>query len=267
MAQVPAARRALAVLRLLAGSAGPLPASAIARALELPRSSTYHLLTAMAGDGFVAYVPEERRWGLGVAAFEIGSAYLRHEPLERLARPVLRRLVDRLGEIAQLGVLHGAETLYLLKEQPRRHATLVTDVGVRMPAQLTASGRSMLAHLPAAQVRALFPGRSAERADGAPERARFVDRTGAGSPASLRELRRELAADARRGWSSEDGYVTEGFASIAACAFDHTGHPAAAITVTFRRRDRPPETWPRLAEPVRAAAADLTTRLAGRPPA
>ncbi|TDD83148.1 IclR family transcriptional regulator [Actinomadura darangshiensis] len=252
MSQVPAARRALAVLRLLAAAPGPLPASAIARALGLPRSSTYHLLTAMAADGFVISIPEERRWGLGVAAFEVGSAYLRHEPLERLARPLLRRLVDQVGEIAQLGVLHGAETLYLLKEQPPRHATLVTDVGVRMPAQLTASGRSMLAHLPSAQVRALFPGR-------------FVDRTGRG-PSSLRELRRVLAEDARRGWSAEDGHVTEGFASIAACAFDHTGHPTAAITVTFRREDHPEEGRPRLAGSVRATAAALTTRLTGRPP-
>jgi DNA-binding IclR family transcriptional regulator len=252
MPQVPAARRALAVLRLLAAAPGPLPASSIARALGLPRSSTYHLLTAMAEDGFVTYIPEERRWGLGVAAFEIGSAYLRHEPLERLARPLLRRLVDQTGEIAQLGVLHGAETLYLLKEQPPRHATLVTDVGVRMPAHLTASGLSLLAHLPHAHVRALFPGR-------------FVNRTGLG-PASLRELRRTLAADARRGWSMEDGHITEGFASIAACAFDHTGHPTAAITVTFRREDHPPETWPTLATHIQTTATTLTTRLTGRPP-
>lgn len=53
MSQVPAARRALAVLRLLASAPGPLPASAIARTLGLPRSSTYHLLAAMAEEGFV----------------------------------------------------------------------------------------------------------------------------------------------------------------------------------------------------------------------
>lgn len=252
MSQVPAARRALALLRLLASSAQPLEASAIARSLELPRSSTYHLLTEMAADGFVTYLPEERRWGLGVAAFEIGSAYLRQGPLERLARPLLHRLVDRTGEIAQLGVLHGAETLYLLKEAPPHHPTLVTDVGVRLPAQLTASGRSMLAHLPGPQVRALFPGR-------------FVDRTGLG-PRSLTELRRLLAADVRRGWSVEDGNVTEGFASIAACCFDHTGRPAAAITVTFRRDARPEESWPALADQVRTTAADLTRRLSGHAP-
>jgi DNA-binding IclR family transcriptional regulator len=252
VSQVPAARRALAVLRLVASAAEPLSAAGIARSLGLPRSSAYHLLRAMAEDGFVTYLPEARRWGLGVAAFEIGSAYLRQGPLERLARPLLRPLVDRAGEIVQLGVLHGAETLYLVKEQPREHATLVTDVGVRLPAQLTASGLAMLAQLPAAQVRALFPGP-------------LVDRTGKG-PRSLRELRRVLAEDARRGWSVEDGHVTEGLASIAACSFDHVGHPAAAITVTFRREDRPEEGWPPLAEQVRSTAAELTRRLGGHAP-
>jgi DNA-binding IclR family transcriptional regulator len=249
MSQVPSASRALAVLRLLASSAQPLAASTIARSLGLPRSSAYHLLAAMAEDGFVTYLPEDRRWGLGVTAFEIGSAYLRQGALERLARPVLARLVDRLGEIAQLGVLHGPETLYILKEQPRHHPTLVTDVGVRISAHLTASGRSMLAHLPAVQVRALFPGP-------------FVDRTGRG-PRSLPELRRVLAADARRGWAVEDGHVTPGFASVAACSFDHAGRPAAAITVTFRRDTRPEESWPTLAARVRESAADLTRRLSG----
>ncbi|MEJ5186189.1 MAG: FAD-dependent oxidoreductase, partial [Candidatus Geothermincolales bacterium] len=37
----------------------------------------------------VVHLPEERRYGLGVAAFELGSAYTRHAPLQRLARPVL----------------------------------------------------------------------------------------------------------------------------------------------------------------------------------
>jgi DNA-binding IclR family transcriptional regulator len=252
--QVPAARRVLAVLRLLASSARPIAASTIARELELPRSSTYHLLTAMAEDGFVTYLPEDRLWGLGVTAFEIGSAYLRQDPLERLARPLLIRLVDRVGEIVQLGVLHGPETLYLLKEQPRHHATLVTDVGLRMPAYLTASGRAMLAYLPAAQLRALIPPGD------------LVNRTGAG-PRSLRELRRMLAEDARRGWAVEDGHVTEGFASIAACSFDHVGRPAAAITVTFRRAARAEDEWPSIAARAREASAELTRRLSGHAPA
>ena len=41
----------------------------IASAVGLPRSSTYHLLRAMITEGFVVHLPEEKRYGLGVAAF------------------------------------------------------------------------------------------------------------------------------------------------------------------------------------------------------
>ena len=54
---------------------------------------------------------------------------------------------------------------------------LVTDVGVRLPAHLTASGRAILALLPASQVRALYPGTDD-----------FVDRHGRG-PRTLSALR------------------------------------------------------------------------------
>ena len=169
----PAATRALAALRVLAAAPGPITAAALGRQLGIPRSSTYHLLAAMSGAGFVTHYPEEERWGLGVGAFEIGAAYLRHEPLERLGRPLLHRLAhdvaSRAAVVAHLGVLHGRETLYLLRESPQTPVTVVVDVGVRLPAALTASGRAMLAELPAAQVRALFPSKDA-----------FVDRTGVG---------------------------------------------------------------------------------------
>ena len=253
---VPALRRGLAVLRLLATRPGPVPASAIARDLGLPRSTTYHLLAELTEAGFVTHLPEERRYGLGVGVFELGSAFLRHDPLQRLARPVLRRLVERTGRATHLGVLHGRETLYLLRELPARGATtLVTDVGVRLPAQLPASGRAMLGHLPAAQVRALFPTREA-----------FVVRTGRG-PTHLPALPGLLAAERRREWAVEDGFVTVGFASVAAAAFDHGGRPVAAISATFRHECPGPrpcgETWPELAAEVIRAAAELTGRLGG----
>jgi DNA-binding IclR family transcriptional regulator len=254
---VPALRRGLAVLRLLATRAGPVTAGALARDLGLPRSTTYHLLAELGAAGFVTHLPEDRRYGLGLAAFELGTAYLRHDPLERLARPVLRALIARTGHTAHLGVLHGRETLYLLREQPPHpHITVVTDVGVRLPAQLPASGQAMLALLPAAQVRALFPNRDS-----------FVDRTGRG-PAHLPALRRLLAEGRRRGWAVEDGYVTPGFASVAAPVVDHGGHPIAAISTTFRHECSPEcgSTWPDLAAETSRAATDLSTRIGGGPP-
>ena len=114
---VPAARQTLALLQALARQPGPVPAAALARELGLPRSTTYHLLAELLHAGFVVHLPEERRYGLGVSAFEIGSAYSRQEPLARLARPVLARLVDAVGNSAHLAVLHGREVLYVVEQR------------------------------------------------------------------------------------------------------------------------------------------------------
>ncbi|MFC3994499.1 IclR family transcriptional regulator [Nocardiopsis sediminis] len=252
MGHVPAATRVLRVLRFLAARPGPVSAAAIAAGLGLPRSSVYQLLEAMAEEGFVTHLPEERRWGLGLAAFEIGSAYLRHDPLERLARPLLERLSAETGATAHLGVLHGADTLYLLKEQPPHTPALVTAVGVRLPAHLTASGRALLAHLPRAQVRALYPGA-----------AHFVDRTGRG-PRSPGDLRERLAVERRQGFSTEEYQVTEGFSSVAAAAFDHNAAPVASIGLTVPSAR--PVSPSGLAARARDAAAELTRRLGGRAP-
>ena len=63
--------------------------------------------------------------------------------------------------MAHLAVLGGNEVVYAGRVQGFRAPTTVSDVGVRLPAHLTATGRAMLAALPRAQVRALYPDRGA----------------------------------------------------------------------------------------------------------
>jgi len=246
--QVPAATRTLRVLRFLASQTDPVPLDRIARACGLPRSTAYHLLNTMIAEGFVAHLSDEHRYGLGIAAFEVGSGYARQEPLQRIARRPLAALVDRTGHNAHLAVLHGRDVLYVLEERAPGRPPLVTDVGVRLPAQLTASGRAILAALPPAQVRALFPDKTA-----------FVDRHGRG-PATLSALRTLLVETRQRGYATEDGEVTPGFASVAAPVLDHNGHPLAGVAITFPSEEEPPES---LRHAVRETAAALSRRIGG----
>lgn len=251
MSQVPAATRALRVLRYLATQPDPVTLDRLAAAVGLPRSTAYHLVNAMIDEGFVVHLPEEHRYGLGVAAFEVGSGYARQAPLQRIARRALAHLVDTVGHSAHLAVPHGRDVLYVLEERAPGRPPLVTDVGVRLPAHLTASGRAILAALPPAQVRALYPDRSA-----------FVDRHGLG-PTSLHALRGLLAETRQRGYAVEEGEVTPGFASVAAAVLDHNGHPVAGVAVTFPADD-PPDLR-RTTAATRSTAATLTRRLGGSP--
>lgn len=246
---MPAATRTLRVLRFLSSQPDPVPLERIARACELPRSTAYHLLRAMVEEGFVVHLAEERRYGLGVAAFEVGSGYSRQAPLQRIARRPLAALVDHAGHSAHLAVPHGRDVLYVIEERARGRPPLVTDVGVRLPAHLTASGRAILASLPASQVRALYPDRSA-----------FVDRHGIG-PGTLSALRPLLAETRQRGFAVEEGEVTPGFASVAAPVLDHNQHPVAGVAVTWETRHAPQVA--ELAEAVRRTAAGLSRRIGG----
>lgn len=245
--QVPAADQTLRILSYLAKQRGPVAARTISVALDIPRSTVYHLLATLQHQGFVVHLESERRWGLGTAAFELAGGYARQQPLARLGRPLIASLADRAGESAHLAVMSGRDVVYIVEERAPRRPALVSDVGVRLPAHLTATGRAMLAALPREQVRALYPDASV-----------FADRTGRGprNPTELRELLRLVRLS---GYASEDGEVTEDLRSVAVAVRDHTGWPAAAVAIT----------WPgdtsaeNLADLAREAAAELGRRLYG----
>lgn len=253
--KVPAADQTLAILAHLAAQRGPVPAATIAQALALPRSTVYHLLAVMQERGFVVHLPEERRYGLGIAAFELSSGFSRQQPLARLGRPLVAALVDRLGESGHLAVLHGRDVLYLVEERAPRRPSLVTDVGVRLPAHLTATGRAMLAELPPAQLRALYPDQAAFESRHPAAEADAAEWT-------YGRLKRVLADVRARGSAHEDGEVTPGLASVGAAVVDHLGWPAAAIAVTFQG-DAASGLEPVIAPAVQEAAATLSRRIRG----
>lgn len=250
--RVPAAARTLAILRTLARMGQPTTAATLARQVGIPRSSIYQLLEVLEADGFVIHYPEHARWGLGVASFELGSAYLRHDPLERVARPILANLAASANRLApataQLGILHGHEILYLLREAPKANLLVVTDVGVRLPAHLTASGRSLLAKLSADQLKAILP------------KGRLVNRTGDG-PRDIATLRKLLEIERPLGYSFEDGHVTAGLSSIAAAATNHLQIPTASFALTFSQEHTSIELVENFAKLVISSADELSKRL------
>lgn len=246
---VPAAAQVLAVLQYLACQAGPVPAAAISRDVGLPRSTTYHLLDTLLQAGFVLHLPEDSRYALGLSSYELGSGYSRQAPLQRLARVPIAALVDRTGHTGHLAVMHGRDVVYVTEERAPGQARLVTDVAVRLPAHLTASGRAMLALHPNAQLPALFPNPSA-----------FAQRNEHG-PRSLPALRQVLVETRRRGYAEENSEVTDGYSSIAVAVADHSDHPVAAVAVTFPSTSANPAHRQHTADQVARTAREISRRL------
>jgi DNA-binding IclR family transcriptional regulator len=250
---VKSAERLLDVLELLSRYTRPVPTMTIARECSIPKSSAHHLLNVMRARNFVTYYEAEHAWGLGVSVFEIGSAYLRAEPLQRLGRHVLIELTQRTGETSHLAMLHGTEVLYIDKEQPSGSAPkLVTEIGVRLPAHLTAVGRAILAELAEAQVRALYAHQP------------LVQRTGQG-PTSIDALLRDLDGVRERGYAFDNEMVTPGISCLACPVFSHERIPAAALGVTFVAAQRSGQDVELAATLVRDMSARLSASLGYTP--
>lgn len=250
----PAARAALRIVTHLAHHSDPVPASTLARELDLSRSSVYQLLRVLQDEGYVVHYPEARAYGLGALVAEIGGSVLSATRLARLGGPLLERLVRNspVPVVAQLAVLTGSDVSYVSQASAPRAPTTVVRVGVRLPAHLTATGRAMLSALPASQVRALFPNRDS-----------LITRRGVG-PRTLPELDRILATARERCWAIENGDITLGYSSVGAAALDRHRYPTAGIGVTYRTDMVDSDVESTLGAAVAAAAAALTQRLSGR---
>lgn len=253
MSSAPAARNALRILRYLGERAAPAGAAHIARDLDLPRSSVYHLLRELIDEGFVVHYPEYRTYGPSALLGELSTAPRRATQLTRLGTPLLERAMKRSGipVVAHLSTLSGSDVYYLARVQGFRAPTTVTSVGVRLPAHLTATGRSMLTRLAPTQVRAVFP-----------DRGTLILRNEMG-PRTLSDLTGLLSQARERGYAIENGEIVRDYASVGAAALDASGYPAAAIGLTFRS-PAPTDTWDALGAIVIEAARELSARVTGR---
>lgn len=211
--QVPAAHNVLRILTLLANSDAPLSARRIQHDLELPRSTTYHLLKELEDSGYVVHLDGPSTYGLGLASYRMAQAYTTQQPLVRLSSKTMERVAELAGGSAHLSRLAGSEVVYLNEVRAKGAPVLVTNKGVRLPALKTASGRAMLAFLPEDELRAVFET--------------------SGEKVQFREMKAQLDIIAQRGWSTEVEEVSRGQESLAMPVFDHLQRPAAAVAVTF----------------------------------
>jgi DNA-binding IclR family transcriptional regulator len=253
MTGAPAASAVLRILRLLGDQSVPLRASTMARELGLPRSTVYKLIRVLQDEGFVMHFPEERGYTLSLRAMTLVADDRNDNRLARVAVPLIRRMVRAFDVpvVAHLSVLTSTDVVYRAKVATPRAPTLTTEIGVHLPAHLTATGRSMLALLPREQVRALYPTDSS-----------LVSRTGRG-PASRRELRELLSAVRDRGYAAEHGDVASGLSAIAAPILDYNGHPVASVGVTFRAEALDRSEWSNVASRVMSTAAAIGMRVRG----
>lgn len=192
----PAVTRAAGILRLLAENGGlPAGPSELARRLGLPKSSIANISSALADTGLLRRVGTA--FALGRTLAELGGAYMAtvdevHEFYE--ACPELRFASE---ETVQLAILDGVEMTYLARHDGQQPVRLTSQIGRRLAASHTATGKAALATLDDEEVRRRFGDR------------RLTVMTSR-SHSTVEALLEDLAVVRRRGYATDDEQTVEG---------------------------------------------------------
>jgi IclR family transcriptional regulator, pca regulon regulatory protein len=231
-----------------------LTLSQIATKTGLDPGTAFRILRTLVELQYLKEVPGAKHYYLSLKVLGLGfHAIARMNPHDS-ARPVLRALVGQVREAASIGVLDGADVVYV----DRVHAGLArlgveVRIGSRVPVYSSAIGQALIAHLPKA------------------ERARILNlrprvKITPNTPTSMAQLEERLKCVRDKGYALSDQETVLGLRIIAAPILDADGLPYAAVSVASPAMSRSLQEFVSTSvEPVLAAAGELASiyRLAG----
>ncbi|MEU4482619.1 IclR family transcriptional regulator [Micromonospora sp. NPDC023966] len=198
---VKSAERTVRILEVLAAAQHRLTLAELQDRTGYPRSSLHALVRTLRELKWIEADPNGSTFGVGPHALLSGTAYLDRDPVLAYAYETLEDIRAEVGYTVHYARLDGAHVIYLASREARDSVRVVSRVGRRLPAHVTALGQALLAGLTPREVDELLP----EPLVAITERT-ITDRTA---------LHVELEAVRGRGWSFEQEQGTEGVACVA----------------------------------------------------
>lgn len=141
--------RAIAVLEAVAGADGPLGLAEIMAATALPKPTAHRILGTLESAGLIVREAEGKRYAAGPRLSALALAALTHAAWRTPRHAILQALVGDIGETCNLTLLDGTEVVYLDRVEAAWPLRLHFQTGSRVPAHCSASGKLLLALLPA----------------------------------------------------------------------------------------------------------------------
>jgi IclR family acetate operon transcriptional repressor len=244
--------KAIDLLEHLHDAGGPRGITEVANSLHIPKSSAHRLLKTLVRRGFAEQLASGR-YCTGPALIALGLAARDRDPIVALARPVLEREAEVLGETVFLTAPRGREIVVLDKAEGRGFLRAAPTVGQRVPIAATAVGRLAMAFDAARFPLSAHP----------PIAFTAVTQL------ALEAVGYEIERARRDGFAINRGEWIEGLSVVAAPIFSAAEPPLMAGAIAVAAPTSRLDALGPLAVAQRAAAAGqlISQRLAGRDPA
>jgi DNA-binding IclR family transcriptional regulator len=250
---VPAVSRALALLDRLALQREPMSLAQLTAELALPKSSVHGLCNTLMSFGYLKRQPDGA-FLIGPRVMSLAEAFVSGTDVAQEFNALWADAGTAPEETVVLSVLSGTDALYVAVRNSARPLGLAFNVGMRLPAYLSGSGKAMLAYLPPDDLRRLFA-------------AGLQTQLTRKGPRDIEALLKEMALTRKRGHSVDDETVREGVYSFGAPVFDASGQVVAGVAVCINKALLGADRSDRYRDAVLSVARTLSQRLGGEVPA
>lgn len=134
--------RVMRILQLIDHNPQGLSLSAIGEQLDLPKGTISPILKTLTALGFIRC--ERTLYRIGLRSFELGLSFGSATDVMAAIRAQMKAIVAETGEICQCGVPSGLNVLYVMREDSDNPISIISKVGMRVPAYMTGLGKAML---------------------------------------------------------------------------------------------------------------------------
>lgn len=246
---VPAVSRALALLERLALAREPMSLARLSQELALPKSSVHGLCSTLVSFGYLRRQPDGT-FLIGPRVMGLAEAFVSGTDVAQEFNALWADRRESPEETVVLSVLSGTEAMYVAVRKSARPLGMAFNVGMRLPAYLSGSGKAMLAHQAPDEVRRRFS-------------AGLETRLTRKGPRDIEALLKELATTRRRGYSTDDEGVREGVYSFGAPVFGSSAEVIAAVSVCINKALLGVDRGARHRDAAIEVAAELSRRMGG----
>lgn len=230
--------RVLVILETLANATDGMTLSEIALDTSISKGTLFPILKSLQYRKYISHDEQNGFYTLGISCAVLAGSTIEKAFWLNVIHNEMSVVVAECNEICQLGILDNEWVLYIDKVQGDQAVQLASKIGARLPAFLSALGKTLLHRHSDEDINALYP-------------HGFVAIT-ENSVKNITELRQQLDAVALNGYAVDNREINNDTICFAV-PLEQRGHILAAISVSLPFFRAQPETIDRVIDALKRA--------------
>ena len=221
--------------------------------LGVPTATTHRILTTLQKHGFVTFNEDRQDWSIGIEAYRTGASFMNRTSLPEVSRPIMRHLMEKTGETANLAIPDGAEVVFIGQVESLNPIRAFFARGTRTSMHASGTGKAILSSMAEQSVRKLLMSSGLDA---------YTDRT-LTTPA---ELFADLETTRARGYSFDQEERHSGMSCIGSVIYDEHQEACGGVSISGPSTRFDALRVPELGASVVEAAAEITRLIGGKAP-